>query len=63
MKKIYYGQANYNSKEINACLRVLKKQSLSLMTGQNVKSLEKKLRIYLEKNMHLWSILVLQLIY
>ena len=43
MKKIYYGQANYNSKEINACLRVLKKQSLSLMTGQNVKSLEKKI--------------------
>lgn len=43
MKKIYYGQANYDSKEINACLRVLKKQSLSLMTGQNVKSLEKKI--------------------
>ena len=43
MKKIYYGQASYNSKEINACLKVLKKQSLSLMTGEKVKMLEKKI--------------------
>ena len=43
MKKIYYGQASYNSNEINACLKVLKKQSLSLMTGKNVRMLEKKM--------------------
>ena len=43
MKKIYYGQANYNYKEINACLKVLKKQRLSLMTGDKVKILEKKI--------------------
>jgi CDP-6-deoxy-D-xylo-4-hexulose-3-dehydrase len=42
MKKIYYGQATYNSKEIKACLNVLKNQSLSLMTGKNVNKLEKK---------------------
>ena len=43
MKKIYYGQATYDSKEIKACLNVLKNQSLSLMTGKNVKKLEKKI--------------------
>ena len=43
MKKIYYGQANYNYKEINACLKVLKKQRLSLMTGNKVRILEKKI--------------------
>ena len=43
MKKIYYGMANYNSKEINASLNVLKKQSLSLMDGKNVRKLEKKI--------------------
>jgi CDP-6-deoxy-D-xylo-4-hexulose-3-dehydrase len=43
MKKIYYGQANYNSKEIKACLNVLNNQSLSLMTGKNVSKLEKKI--------------------
>ncbi len=43
MKKIYYGQANYNYKEINACLKVLKKQRLSLMTGDKVRILEKKI--------------------
>ena len=30
----------------------LKKQRLSLMTGKNVRMLEKKLLVYLEKNMH-----------
>ncbi len=43
MKKIYYGMANYNSKEINASLNVLKKQSLSLMDGKNVRKLEEKI--------------------
>ena len=42
MKKIYYGQATYNSKEIKACLNVLKNQNLTLMTGKNVSKLEKK---------------------
>jgi CDP-6-deoxy-D-xylo-4-hexulose-3-dehydrase len=42
MKKIYYGQATYDSKEIKSCLNVLKNQSLSLMTGKNVKKLENK---------------------
>ena len=43
MKKIYYGMANYNSKEISASLNVLKKQSLSLMDGKNVRKLENKI--------------------
>ena len=43
MKKISYGMANYNSKEITASLNVLKKQSLSLMDGKNVRKLENKI--------------------
>jgi CDP-6-deoxy-D-xylo-4-hexulose-3-dehydrase len=39
-KKIYYGKAVYDQKEINAVLKVLKNQSLSLIDGQNVKKLE-----------------------
>ena len=42
MKKIYYGKAVYDHKEINAVNRVLKKNSLSLIDGKNVKNLEKK---------------------
>ena len=42
MKKIYYGKAVYDKREINAVLNVLKNESLSLVDGQNVKSLEKK---------------------
>ena len=42
MKKIYYGRAVYDNKEINAVLKVLKKDSLSLTDGINVKKLEKK---------------------
>ena len=41
MKKIYYGRAVYDNKEINAVLKVLKKDSLSLTDGKNVKKLEK----------------------
>ena len=51
MKKIYYGQETYDSKEIKACLNVLKNQSLSLMTGKNVKKLEKKIADIFGKNM------------
>ena len=42
MKKIYYGKAVYDSKEINAVIKVLKNESLSLIDGKNVKTLEKK---------------------
>jgi len=42
MKKIYYGKAVYNHKEINAVLKVLKKNSLSLIDGKKVKELERK---------------------
>lgn len=42
MKKIYYGKAVYDSKEINAVLNVLKNESLSLIDGKNVKLLERK---------------------
>ena len=41
MKKIYYGKAVYGKSEIQAVLKVLKNQSLSLMDGPNVKKLEK----------------------
>ena len=41
MKKIYYGRAVYDQKEINAVLNVLKYNSLSLAGGNNVKILEK----------------------
>ena len=42
MKKIYYGKAVYDNKEINAVLRVLKNDSLTLIDGKKVKELEKK---------------------
>ena len=42
MKKVYYGRAVYDNKEINAVLKVLKNDSLSLVDGKNVKILEKK---------------------
>ena len=42
MQKIYYGKAVYDQKEINAVTRVLKKNSLNLIDGPNVKILEKK---------------------
>ena len=41
MKKIYYGRAVYDHKEINAVVKVLKNNSLSLTDGKNVKQLEK----------------------
>ena len=40
MKKIYYGKAVYDNKEINAVLNVLKNDSLSLVDGKNVKIAE-----------------------
>ena len=41
MKKIYYGKAVYDNKEIKAVLNVLKNKSLTLIDGENVKKLEK----------------------
>ena len=41
MKKIYYGRAVYNNKEINAVINVLRKNSLTLIDSPNVKKLEK----------------------
>ena len=41
-KKIYYGKAIYGKEEINASMKVLQNNSLSLMDGINVKKLEKK---------------------
>ena len=41
MKKIYYGKAVYDNKEINAAINVLKNYSLSLIDGPHVKKLEK----------------------
>ena len=40
MKKIFYGRAVYDQKEISAVNRVLKKESLTLIDGKNVKKLE-----------------------
>jgi len=42
MKKIYYGKAVYDHKEINAAIDVLKNKNLSLVDGTNVKKLEYK---------------------
>ena len=42
MKKVYYGKAVYDNREINAVIKVLKNDSLSLVDGNNVKLLEKK---------------------
>ena len=41
MKKIYYGKAVYDNKEISAVLNVLKNHSLNLIDGPHVKKLEK----------------------
>tara|TARA_Y100000591_G_scaffold320415_1_gene333811 strand:- start:2512 stop:3726 length:1215 start_codon:yes stop_codon:yes gene_type:complete len=41
--KIYYGKAVYDNKEINAVLKVLKNNSLTLIDGPKVKKLEKEI--------------------
>ena len=41
MKKIFYGRAIYNQKEINAVNSVLRKASLTLIDGKHVKKLER----------------------
>ena len=50
MKKVYYGKAVYDNKEINAVIKVLKNDSLSLVDGNNVKLLEKKVSFLFGKN-------------
>ena len=42
MKKIYYGRAVYDRKEINAVIDVLRNNSLALTDGKKVKDLERK---------------------
>jgi len=42
-KKIYYGKAVYDTKEINAVIKVLKNNSLNLIDGPHVKKLEKEI--------------------
>ena len=42
MEKVYYGKAVYDNKEIEAVLKVLKNNSLSLVDGPSVKKLENK---------------------
>ena len=41
MRKIYYGRAVYNNKEIKAVEKVLKNNSLNLIDGPQVKKIEK----------------------
>ena len=41
--KIYYGKSIYDRKEISAVVRVLKKNTLNLVDGPSVKTLEKKI--------------------
>ena len=40
-QKIYYGKAVYDNKEINAVIKVLRNNSLTLIDGNKVKLLEK----------------------
>ena len=50
MKKIYYGKAVYDNKEIKAVINVLKNNSLNLIDGPHVKILERKVsRIFGKK--------------
>ena len=49
MEKIYYGKAVYDNKEINAVIKVLRNNSLSLIDGANVKILEKTVSKFLVK--------------
>lgn len=50
MKKIFYGMAVYNNKEINAAVKVLKNNSLTLMDGPKVRLLEKSVAKIFGKN-------------
>ena len=41
MKKIYYGKAVYDKKEINDVIKVIKNKRLSLVDEEEVKKIEK----------------------
>ena len=47
--KVYYAKTNYDSKEINAVIKVLKKQKLNLMNSKNVKKFESKIAKLFDK--------------
>ena len=51
MKKIYYGKAVYDNKEINAVINVLRNDSLTLIDGKKVKELERLFQKVLGKDM------------
>ena len=60
-EKIYYANAVYDQKEIQAVNKVLKNH-LTLMDGPLVKKFENKVANIFGKNMELWLTPVLQLI-
>ena len=47
--KVYYAKTNYDSKEINAVIKVLKEQKLNLMNSKNVKKFESKIARLFDK--------------
>ncbi len=49
-KKVFYAEADYSDEEINAVIDVLKNNRLSLMGGEKVKELEKKVSSIFHKN-------------
>ena len=49
-KRVFYAEASYSNEEINAVIEVLKNQRLSLMAGDNVLELERKVCKLFDKN-------------
>ena len=49
-RRVFYAEASYSEDEINAVINVLRNQRLSLMAGDNVKELEKKVAKLFNKN-------------
>lgn len=47
--KVYYAKTSYDSKEINAVIKVLKEQKLNLMNSKNVKKFESKIARLFDK--------------
>lgn len=53
--RVFYAEANYGEKEINAVINVLKESRLALMCGKNVSRLEKKVAKLFRKNFGLMT--------
>ena len=47
--KVYYAKTSYDSKEINAVIKVLREQKLNLMNSKNVKKFESKIARLFDK--------------